>query len=114
MTDRLIVKALLQLQVLSRNYLKLSRAGFKVLSSLGTLIYSYTNAIENQVLTCRRYVKNAQNGRRIPGFPTERTKIFCRNGADLVCAGTLTITPAHLQYGLDIPEAVDFLVSRIG
>lgn len=56
--------------------------------------------------------QNRQDGGRIPNFPPDRTLIICNTG-DLVCAGTLTILPAHLAYTPRVPEAVDFLVGRI-
>lgn len=38
--------------------------------------------------------------------------IICQPG-DLVCVGTLTITPAHLTYGRRADEGVDFLTTQI-
>lgn len=52
-----------------------------------------------------------ENG-RIKNYPTSKTKIFCALG-DLVCQGTLIITAAHLSYGINANEAVDFLTARI-
>lgn len=56
--------------------------------------------------------RNEQDNGRIPGFPTDKTSIICAIG-DLVCEGTLVITAAHLSYGDDVPEAVDFLLERV-
>ncbi|EPS36977.1 hypothetical protein H072_9426 [Dactylellina haptotyla CBS 200.50] len=56
--------------------------------------------------------QNLQDGGRIKNFPTEKTLIICNIG-DAVCAGTLTILPAHLDYVRRVPEAVSFLTARI-
>ncbi|KAF2116883.1 cutinase-domain-containing protein [Lophiotrema nucula] len=53
-----------------------------------------------------------QDNNQIPGFPPAKTKIICQPG-DLVCVGTLTITPAHLTYGARAPEGVAFLTQQI-
>ncbi|CBX90795.1 similar to gi/157830726/pdb/1CUA/A Chain A [Plenodomus lingam JN3] len=59
------------------------------------------------------YTKNKQNGGRIPNYPAERLKVYCAAG-DLVCTGTLTITPAYLTYGADAgSDAPKFLQSKI-
>jgi cutinase len=59
------------------------------------------------------YTKNMQNRGQIPNYPADRTKVFCAPG-DLVCVGTLTITAAHLGYGLQaMNEAPRFLESKI-
>ncbi|KAG5955894.1 hypothetical protein E4U58_006856 [Claviceps cyperi] len=59
------------------------------------------------------YTKNLQNGGTIPDYPTDRVKVFCNPG-DLVCTGSLEITPAHLNY---IPQAANaapqFLESKV-
>ena len=56
--------------------------------------------------------QNLQDRGQIPNFPREKLRIFCNTG-DLVCAGTLTITAAHLTYGSDAPAAANFLAGRI-
>lgn len=56
--------------------------------------------------------RNAQDNGQIPDFPPDKTEIICAPG-DLVCNGTLTITPAHLTYASYVPQAVEFLVSKI-
>jgi len=56
--------------------------------------------------------QNLQDGGRIPNFPREKLLVICNLG-DAVCAGTLTILPAHLDYVRRVPEAVSFLTARI-
>ncbi|KFY43810.1 hypothetical protein V494_01804 [Pseudogymnoascus sp. VKM F-4513 (FW-928)] len=58
------------------------------------------------------FTRNLQDGERIPGYPTDQTKVFCATG-DLVCNGTLTITAAHLTYGADASAAAQFLASKV-
>ncbi|KAL2161876.1 hypothetical protein VTH06DRAFT_7660 [Thermothelomyces fergusii] len=59
------------------------------------------------------YTKNLQNLGRIPNYPTDRTKVFC-NIADLVCSGTLIVTPTHFLYTVEsLTEAPRFLESKI-
>ena len=59
------------------------------------------------------YTKNQQNGGKIPNYSSDRLKVFCNPG-DLVCFGTLTITPAHLAYGPDATNAApQFLISKV-
>ncbi|KUJ24487.1 putative cutinase 3 [Mollisia scopiformis] len=59
------------------------------------------------------FTRNEQDGGRIPNYPTNETKVYCADG-DLVCNDTLIITPAHLTYGVDAPDAAAFLVSALG
>ncbi|KAK5168873.1 uncharacterized protein LTR77_006182 [Saxophila tyrrhenica] len=53
-----------------------------------------------------------ETGGRIPNYPQEDTLIFC-NRSDGVCSAGLTVTPGHLTYNVDVPEAADFLVARV-
>ncbi|KAG7126456.1 Cutinase 1 like protein [Verticillium longisporum] len=60
------------------------------------------------------YTRNAQSGGRVPGFPVERTRVFCRAG-DMVCRGSLMVGPAHFGYAGDAAgPAPQFLIQRIG
>jgi len=59
------------------------------------------------------FTRNEQDGGRIPNYPTSQTLVFCAAG-DLVCDDTLTITPAHLSYGVDADPAATFLISKLG
>lgn len=56
--------------------------------------------------------QNAQDGGRIPGFDTAKTRIFCNDG-DRVCDGTLIITGAHSDYRSSISPAVTFIRGRV-
>lgn len=56
--------------------------------------------------------QNQQDNGQIRNFPREKVRVICNTG-DLVCRGTLTILPAHLDYVRRVPEAVSFLSSRI-
>lgn len=60
------------------------------------------------------YTQNAQNGGKIPNFPTSKTAIYC-DPTDAVCSGSLFILPAHFSY-LDeaMTAAPNFLISKIG
>jgi cutinase len=59
------------------------------------------------------YTKNLQNGGEIPNYPADRTLVECATG-DLVCTGSLVITPAHLAYNDEARgEAADFLASKV-
>lgn len=57
------------------------------------------------------YTRNAQDNGGVPGFANDKVKVFCATG-DLVCRNTLTITPAHLTYGVNADEAAQFLAQR--
>lgn len=60
------------------------------------------------------YTKNEQNDEQIPGYPPERTQIFCNTG-DAVCEGSLSVLPPHFAYSGDARgEAPEFLISQIG
>lgn len=60
------------------------------------------------------YSRNQQNGGRIPGYSTSRTRVYCA-ADDLVCQGTLTVTPAHFTYVDEAQnQAPAFLRSQIG
>jgi cutinase len=54
------------------------------------------------------YTRNAQDKGGVPGFDSSKVKVFCAVG-DLVCLNTLTITPAHLTYGVNANAAAQFL-----
>jgi len=77
-------------------------------------VESLAQSVKDRIVAAVTYgdTQNLQDGGRIPNFPTEKTLIICNPG-DAVCAGTLTITPAHLAYTARVPEAVAFINARI-
>lgn len=56
--------------------------------------------------------QNAQTGGKIPNFPREKSLTICAR-TDGVCYGTLLVTPGHLSYSDDVPDAVEYLAERI-
>ena len=58
------------------------------------------------------FTRNLQDHGQIPDYPKDQVKVFCAPG-DMVCTGTLIITPAHLTYGGDAGEAASFLASKV-
>ncbi|KAI0172997.1 carbohydrate esterase family 5 protein [Hypoxylon sp. FL1284] len=57
--------------------------------------------------------QKAQDGSQIPNFDASKTLILCHDG-DEVCEGTLIVTDAHHGYSDLSPDAVDFIVSKLG
>ncbi|KAF2791004.1 carbohydrate esterase family 5 protein [Melanomma pulvis-pyrius CBS 109.77] len=77
-------------------------------------IESLAPAVQNQIAGVILYgdTQKQQDNNQIPNFPPDKTKIICQPG-DLVCVGTLTITPAHLTYGQRADEGAAFLAQKI-
>jgi cutinase len=73
-----------------------------------------STAVQNKIAGVVLYgnTRNAQEGGKIPNFPPEKALTFC-NLSDGVCGGGLVVTPGHLTYQIDVPDAVDYLESRI-
>lgn len=78
-------------------------------------ISGLSTALKNRISGVVLYgdSRNAQDGGRIPNFDRAKTDIICAFG-DLICAGTLTVTAAHLSYQDDVDDGAAFLASRIG
>ena len=69
----------------------------------------------NQVVgaTLFGYTKNRQNNGAIPGYPRERTAVYCET-FDAVCWGTLFILPDHFFYVDEASgPAATFLISKL-
>ncbi len=77
-------------------------------------ITGLSTTVKNQVAGAVLYgdTRNFETGGAIPSYPTANTLILCAIG-DGVCGAGLTVTPAHLSYIDDVPEAAAFLQSRI-
>ncbi|KAE8353093.1 putative cutinase 1 [Aspergillus coremiiformis] len=58
------------------------------------------------------FTRNLQDHGQIPGYPKENVKVYCEVG-DMVCNGTLVVTPAHMTYGAKADDAASFLVSKV-
>ena len=73
-----------------------------------------STAVKNKIAGVVLYgnTRNEQEGGKIPNFPPEKALTFC-NLSDGVCGGGLVVTPGHLTYQVDVPDAVDYLESRI-
>ncbi|CAO2652927.1 Nn.00g023380.m01.CDS01 [Neocucurbitaria sp. VM-36] len=83
---------------------------------MSNAIPSLSTAVQNQIkgVVLFGYTKNLQNLGRIPGFPTSKTRVYCQ-ATDLVCSGTLIVTPAHFLYTDEASiQAPAFLRSQIG
>lgn len=77
-------------------------------------VENLSQSVKNRIAGIVTYgdTQNQQDRGQIPNFPREKVRIICNSG-DAVCAGTLTILPAHLDYVRRVPEAVSFLTARI-
>ncbi|KAM7194571.1 Cutinase domain containing protein [Naviculisporaceae sp. PSN 640] len=59
------------------------------------------------------YTKNKQNNGGVPNYPQNRVAVYCADG-DLVCTGTLIVTPAHGTYADEAQgPAPAFLIAQI-
>ncbi|OJK01362.1 hypothetical protein ASPACDRAFT_77135 [Aspergillus aculeatus ATCC 16872] len=58
------------------------------------------------------YTRNIQDRGGIPGYPQDRTKVYCAPG-DVVCDNILIVTPPHTTYGLYAKDAAEFLASKV-
>ncbi|KAF2011084.1 carbohydrate esterase family 5 protein [Aaosphaeria arxii CBS 175.79] len=79
-------------------------------------ISTLSSAVSNQVkgVVFFGYTRNKQNNGAIPNFSSSKLQVYCESG-DLVCDGTLVITPAHFEYSDEAAgPAPNFLISKIG
>ncbi|KAL2880137.1 hypothetical protein SGCOL_004522 [Colletotrichum sp. CLE4] len=78
-------------------------------------IENLPDPIKSRILGVITYgdTQNQQDKGQIPNFPKDKLKLICNEG-DKVCAGTLEITPAHLDYERHVSEAVEYLTGKIG
>lgn len=56
--------------------------------------------------------RNRQEHGKIPNFPPEKALTIC-HASDGVCGGALLVTPGHLTYQPQVPQAVSWLAERI-
>ncbi|PGH26586.1 hypothetical protein AJ80_01715 [Polytolypa hystricis UAMH7299] len=77
-------------------------------------VQQLSSQIQDQVkgVVLYGFTRNAQDNGGIPGFPKDKTKVYCALG-DLVCSGTLIITAAHFTYSINVPAAARFLAGQI-
>ncbi|KAF2847067.1 carbohydrate esterase family 5 protein [Plenodomus tracheiphilus IPT5] len=89
-----------------------SQGAALIAGSVSRLSATVRNQVKGVVLF--GYTQNQQNRGTIPNYPAANLKVYCAFG-DLVCDGTLTITPAHLTYSDEAAgDAPRFLQSKIG
>lgn len=85
-------------------------------NSQGTAVVAYALAglpecirLQIDAVVLFAYTQNEQLQGAIPGYPSERLKVFCNEG-DLLCEGQLVVTPAHFTYTEGEPqEAASFI-----
>ncbi|KIW03677.1 uncharacterized protein PV09_04998 [Verruconis gallopava] len=77
-------------------------------------IAGLSDSVKSQIVGVTLFgdTRNEQDHGSIEGYPQDDLLIICNPG-DLVCDGTLIITPAHLLYTPRVPEAVAFLTEKI-
>jgi hypothetical protein len=56
--------------------------------------------------------RNRQEHGKIPNFPADKALTIC-HASDGVCGGALLVTPGHLTYQPQVPQAVSWLAGRI-
>ncbi|KAF1815091.1 putative cutinase [Eremomyces bilateralis CBS 781.70] len=82
----------------------------------GNAVMKLDSAAKEKVLgiVLYGYTKNGQTKGSIPGYPSDRLKVFCRDD-DGVCDGQLMVTIGHFGYLMDDSgdEGIAFLTQKI-
>lgn len=52
------------------------------------------------------------NGNAVGTIAPDKVKVICHDG-DKICAGTVIVTPSHLNYQIDAQTAAEFIASKV-
>ncbi|RAH69045.1 cutinase-domain-containing protein [Aspergillus aculeatinus CBS 121060] len=58
------------------------------------------------------FSRNIQDRGGVPGYPQDRTKVYCAPG-DVVCDDILLLLPPHYTYSVYAKDASDFFASKV-
>ena len=73
----------------------------------GQLSSNQANSIDAAVL-----FGNPNDGEAVPNINNNNVITYCNEG-DLICAHTVIVTPAHLDYAKDAGPAANFIASKV-